>query len=180
MTSTVFVLITLSVVAVCFSLIILLAGLNKKPKVDKQLAVLDAYIDSVAKSNGFKMPDESSSIDRKKLFEKIIKKLMKDIQKVADVIGCNSHKYIHVIKYKDFVFGPYGHIKFQGSNIYGEISKWEGLYNYTGWYLSPEKTTNLAKQWPEAKLEVLRLFRERKQRGISEYNKAVDELATLV
>lgn len=142
----------------------------KKPKVDKQLAVLDAYIDSVAKCNDLKIPNESLVIDRKKIFKKITKKLMREIQEIE--------KVVHNIACKDFVFGVY--VEFKGSVIYGPTDKWDGLYNYVEWYLSLEKTISLARQWPEVKLEVLRLYRERKQREISEYNKSVDELSTLV
>ena len=167
MSSTIFLL--MSPCLICL-LIIWLVSINKKPKIDKQLRILDAYIDSVAKCNGLKIPNESLMIDRKKIFKKITKKLMREIQEIERVV--------HHIAYKDFEFDFY--TEFRGHRIYGPIDKWEGLYTYVGWLLSPETTISLAKQWPEVKLEVLRSYRERKQRKILEYNKTVDELSALV
>ena len=168
MTSIMFVLIILSVVAVCL-LIALLVSLNKKPKVDKQLQILDAYIDSVAKAND--LITVSLPINNGKIYRRLIKKLQQDFQELHRMLG--SVKDVDKISYGNFLFqckSCWDRPRFKNKEIYNCNEYCDS------WELSPSETLSLMKEWPEAKLEILKIHKQ----NILDFNHIVNELANLV
>lgn len=146
-------------------LVLWLAYIHQKPKTDKQLAVLDAYIDSVARAND--LVTVSLPINNKKLYKKLLEKIQKDFQeihrRIKGVINVDK------ISYGNFVFANcnwYSHPTFQGKEI----------YDFDKWLLSPNETLCLMKEWPEAKLEILKIHRQ----NILDFNHIVNELVNLV
>lgn len=131
------------------------------PKTDKQLQIIDAYIDSVSKAND--LITVSLPINNKKTYMKLIRQLQKEFEKLFRMV--RSVKGVGKVSHGNFVFSNY-YPKFTGREI----------YDYFGWQLSPSETLSLMKEWPEAKLEILKIHKQ----NILDFNSIVNELASLV
>ncbi len=150
------------VIIVC--IIYTLGYLLNRPKKDKQLQILDAYIDSVAKAND--LITVSLPINNKKTYNKLIKKLQKEFKKFHIMV--RSVDDIHKMKHGSFVFSNY-HPEFKRKEIYNYSYGEDG----DSWDLSPSETLELIKEWPEAKLEILKIHKQ----NILDFNHIVNELA---
>ncbi len=144
------------------TLVLCCVFVSKKPKIDKQMAVLDAYIDSVAKAND--LITVSLPINNRKVYEKIIKKLQQDFLELREMIG--SVRETKEVSHGNFVFkyGSYQSPTFKERQIYDDNHRW---------VLSPAETLSLMKEWPEAKLEILKIHKK----NILDFNHIVNELA---
>ncbi len=136
-----------------------------RPQTDKQLQIIDAYIDSVAKAND--LITVSLPINNEKIYRKLIKKLQQDFQELHHTL--RSVKGVNEINHSNFLF------RLRSCRYYPQFKNKE-IYNCGGWLLSPSETLSLMKEWPKSKLEILKIHKQ----NILDFNNIVGELTTLV
>ncbi len=112
---------SLGLIIYCIAILSFIFLLNamfsaRKPKVDKQLQVIDAYVDSVRRAND--LVTVELPINNGKTYKKLIKKLRQDFQELHRTIS--SVKTVDEIGHGNFVFNScrYFSPEFKNKTIY--------------------------------------------------------------